>query len=155
MKTPADKNVPWNQKLIDHAHDLELQAAVARFVALAETRRDALAATWDLAMMAVHARVANAAVTRGDAAPPPPAPVSRLLTHFADAMRERILAVGAELRAAEVERLAAIAPRVLAAVERQDKAVIDLIGGLLQLSPGWAAMWVTAHLDAIEARFAS
>jgi len=62
MKTPANKNVPWNQKLIDHAHDLELQAAVARFVALAETRRDALAATWDLAMMAVHAKVANAAV---------------------------------------------------------------------------------------------
>jgi hypothetical protein len=70
-------------------------------------------------------------------------------------MRERILAIGAELRTAEVQRLAVIAPRVLASIEQQDKTVIDLIAGILQLSPGWAAMWISAHLDAIETRFAS
>jgi hypothetical protein len=154
MKT-TDKNTSWNQDLLDHATNLEMQATVARFVALAETRRDALAATWDLAMMAVHAKAAKAATARGNAPPAAPAPVSHLLTKFADAMRERILAIGAELRTAEVQRLAVIAPRVLASIEQQDKTVIDLIAGILQLSPGWAAMWISAHLDAIETRFAS
>jgi hypothetical protein len=51
--------------------------------------------------------------------------------------------------------LTAITPGVLASIETNDPAIVGTIAGLIQLPPEWIALWLRAHLDEIEARFAS
>ena len=48
-----------------------------------------------------------------------------------------------------------IAPGVLASIDTNDPPVVGTIAGLIQLPPEWIALWLRAHLDEIEARFAS
>jgi hypothetical protein len=78
-----------------------------------------------------------------------------LLTGFAAKLREKVNAVAGELDHGERIRLAAVAPGVLASIERNEPPVVGTIAGLIQLSPEWIALWLRAHLDEIEARFAS
>jgi hypothetical protein len=145
----------WQALMTTHAEQLETQANAARLLAMTETPLDGIAVAWDLAMATFHNHAARTAREHGEPAPTAPAPVSRLLTGFADAVREKLISVGVALRDDERTRLAAIAPRVLASVEAQDKPVIETIAALIPLPPEWIALWLRAHLDEIEARFAS
>ena len=153
-KTHPD-HLPWQTSLRAHADQLEQHANVARVLAMAETPLDGIAVAWDLVMMAAHCENAREARTRGENTPAPPPPVSRLLTRFADAVRDKLVTVGSLLREVERERLVAIAPQVLSSIEAQDQGVVETIAGLLSLSPDWTALWLRGHLDEIEARFAS
>ena len=145
----------WKDRIEDHARSLEWQAAIARLLAMAKTPSDAIDAAGDIARTHLHAQVSARRRARGGNSPAPPAPVSKLLTEFAGAIREKLLAVGQELLPPERERLREIAPRVLAAVEAQDADVVRLVGELVPYPPEAIAWWIRAHLDIIERRFAS
>jgi hypothetical protein len=144
----------WKTTLANHAEQLEYQANTARLAAMAETPLDAIAVAWDVAMASSHRVAARVARENGRTAPQPP-PVSRLLTGFAEKLREKVEAVAAELDHVERLRLAAAAPGVLACIEVNDPPIVGTIAGLIQLPPEWIALWLRAHLDEIEARFAS
>lgn len=145
----------WQTTLANHAEHLAHQANTARLAAMAETPLDAIAVAWDVAMATSHTVAARVARENGRAVPQPPPPVSRLLTRFAEKLREKLAAVAAELDESERIRLTAIAPGVLASIETNDPAAVGTIAGLIQLPPEWIALWLRAHLDEIEARFAS
>jgi len=78
-----------------------------------------------------------------------------MLTRFAEKLREKLAAVGDALSSSERARLAAVTPGVIACIEAEDKPVVGTIAGLITLPPEWIALWLRAHLDEIEARFAS
>jgi hypothetical protein len=145
----------WQATLANHAEHLEHQANTARLAAMAETPLDAIAVAWDVAMATSHRVAARVARENGRTVPQPPPPVSRLLTGFAEKLREKLAAVAAELDQGERIRLMAVAPGVLASIEANDPPVVGTIAGLIQLPPEWIALWLRAHLDEIEARFAS
>ena len=145
----------WQTTLTNHADHLEHQANTARLLAMAETPLDAIAVAWDVAMATSHTVAARVARENGRTVPQPPPPVSKLLTGFAQKLREKLTAVAGELDHGERIRLAAVAPGVLASIETNDPPVVGTIAGLIQLPPEWIALWLRAHLDEIEARFAS
>jgi hypothetical protein len=151
----SNSKTKWQATLTNHADHLEHQANTARLLAMAETPLDAIAVAWDVAMATSHTVAARVARENGRTVPQPPPPVSRLLTGFAEKLREKLAAVAAELHQSERVRLAAVAPGVLASIETNDPAIVGTIAGLIQLPPGWIALWLRAHLDEIEARFAS
>nr|HEX4318164.1 hypothetical protein [Kofleriaceae bacterium] len=137
-----------------HADQLEQQASDARLVAMAGTPLDGIAVAWDIAMSRTHKQATREARERGEAPPSPSPPVSKLLTDFADGLREKIAGVGGRLQDDERERLAAIAPQVLACIEADDKPVVETLARLISLSPEWIALWLRGHLHEIETRFA-
>jgi hypothetical protein len=153
-KMSSDRHT-WQASMRTHAERLEAQANAARLISMADTPLDGIAVAWDLAMANTHNHAARGAHERSEPAPTPPTPVSKLLTRFAETLRDKLGAIGAVLRDDERSRLAAIAPQVLASIETQDKPVIETIAALIPLPPELIALWLRAHLDEIEARFAS
>ncbi len=152
-KTPP--NPSWQQRLEHQADLLDAQANTARIMAMAETELDGAAVACDVLRAAHHSEVTRRARAAGQNQPPPPAPISKLLTQFMEALREKMKAVGALLSEREVSRLAAIAPRILECLETQEDDVRDTIAKLLPMSPDAIALWLALHLRQLEARFAS
>jgi hypothetical protein len=145
----------WKEALTQHANNLEQQANAARLIALADNPLDGIAVAWDLASAAVHGNERKRARDEGRTPPQPPAPVSTLLSNFADAMREKLTAVARILSPSERERFAMLAPSVLESIEAQEPDVIEAIARLAEQSPDIIALWLQLHIRAIEARFAS
>lgn len=145
----------WQESLMNHADGLEAQATTARLIAMAETDLDGAAVACDLLVATHHTEAARRARTSGRTPPAPPAPVSKLLTQFADALREKLAAVGALLSDSERGRLAAIAPRALERLEAQDEDVREMIVQLLPQPPAAIALWLALHVRRLEVRFAS
>src|SRR5512147_965260 len=96
----------WKGSLTNHANNLEQHANAARVIALAENPLDGIAVAWDLASAEVHANLRNRARAEGREPAQPPAPISRLLIEFSDAVREKMTAVSRILSPSERERLA-------------------------------------------------
>ena len=156
MSNPkTQQNTAWQASLLNHADNLETQANTARLMAMAETDLDGAAVACDLLVAAHHTKAARHAHISGQTPPAPPAPVSRLLTQFAEALREKLAAVGALLSNNERGRLVAIAPRVLERIEAQDEDVREMIVQLLPQPPTAIAVWLALHVRRLEARFAS
>ncbi len=156
MSNPKpQQNTAWQEALLNHADSLEAQANTTRLMAMAETDLDGAAVACDLFVAAHHTEAARRARTSGRPPPAPPAPVSKLLTQFAEALREKLAAVGALLSDSERGRLAAIAPRALERLEAQDDDVRDMIVQLLPQPPAAIALWLALHVRRLEARFAS
>ena len=138
-----------------HAARLEKQAATTRLVAMAEDPLDALATLWDVAVFDRHAAQARAARLHGRATPQPPAPVSRLMSGFTEQLRDKCVAIAAQLERSEIERLGRVMPGFVAALETNDADVMLLVRDLLPRDPDVIASWLRAHLESLEARFAS
>ena len=145
----------WKEALAQHANNLEQQANAARLIALADNPLDGIAVAWDFASAAVHAKERKRARGEGRTPPQAPAPISTLLSNFADAMREKLAAVARILSPSERERFAMLGPSVLEAVEAQEPDVIEAIARLAEQSPDVIALWLQLHIRSIEARFAS
>jgi hypothetical protein len=145
----------WRERLARQADLLEAQANTARIIAMAETDLDGAAVACDVVRAVHHTEVTRRARAAGQASPPPPAPISKLLTQFMEALHDKIQAVGALLSEREVSRLASIAPRVLERLEAQDDDVRHTLAELLPMQPDAIAMWLALSLPELEARFAS
>lgn len=145
----------WGQMLEDQAEIFEAKARMARLLAMAESEVDGAAIACDLFRAGFHAAATRQTRAHGRKLPAPPAPISKMMTHFADALRAKLESVGKQLSQPQVARLAAIAPRVLECLERQDGDVCTAVAQLFPMPPEAIALWVTLHLDQIEARFAS
>lgn len=158
-KTKHTKNPPtattWQERLESQADLLEAQANTARIMAMAETDLDGAAVACDVVRAVHHSEAARRARAAGHKPPAPPAPISKLLTQFSEALREKVHAVGGLMSEQHVSRLIAIAPRVLECLEAQDDDVRTTVGELLPMSPDAIALWLTLHLPRLEARFAS
>ena len=137
------------------ADELEKTAQVTRLVAMADDPLDALATLWDLAMLKGHAVAADQARRHGSETPVPPVPVSRLLSGFAEQLRDKTVAISRQLGSDETERLARIMPSFVAALEANEWDVMLLVRDLLPRSPDVIALWLRAHIDLLERRFAS
>jgi hypothetical protein len=137
------------------ASRLEKQAATTRLVAMAEDPLDAIAALWDLAALDHHAASARSARRHGRATPTAPVPISRLLGGFAEHLRDKCAAVAALLQPSEIDRLARLAPGLVAALEANEADVMLLVRDLLPRSPEVVATWLQEHLVSLEARFVS
>ena len=70
-------------------------------------------------------------------------------------LAERVAAIGEYLELDERDRVLAIAPSFARAVAANDPDLVQMVAMLLQMSPGFAALWLRAHLDLLERRFAS
>lgn len=136
------------------AAELEKEAELTRLVAMADDPLDALATLWDVAVFDRHVANTRAARLRGDASPPAPAPVSRLLSGFTEHLRDKCIAVAALLQPDERERLATVTPGFAAAMEANDVDVMLFVRSLLPCSPDVIAAWLRMHIESIEARFA-
>lgn len=152
---PHQKKTAWQESLLTHADSLETQAHSARLIATAETHLDGAAVACDLLVAAHHTEAARRARISGRTPPAPTAPVSKLLTQFAEALRDKLAAVGALLSDSERARLAAIAPRALERLEAQDDDVREMIVQLLPQPPAAIALWLALHVRRLEVRFAS
>lgn len=144
----------WQERLQSQAY-LEAQANTARMMAMAETDLDGAAVACDVLLAAHHTEATRRARAEGMMPPVPPAPISKLLTQFMEALREKMQAVGALLSERQVSRLAAITPHVLECLEAQDDDVRNTVAELLPMSPDAIALWLALHLAQLEARFAS
>jgi hypothetical protein len=138
-----------------HAARLEKQAATTRLVAMAEDPLDALATLWDVTAFDRHAANARNARLHGRATPQPPVPISRLMSGFTQRLRDKCVAIAALLKSDEAERLGRITPGFVAALETNEPDVMLLIRDLLPRDPDVIALWLRAHLDVLERRFAS
>jgi hypothetical protein len=114
-----------------------------------------LAVAVDLARAELHAAQRRHARRRGQHEIAAPAPVSKLLTEFADALRTKLIAVGELMTQVERDRLQHLAPAVVHAVEDKAPDVIHLIGQLLPMESEVISLWLRMNLDIIEKRFAS
>ena len=134
---------------------LEKEAETTRLVAMAEDPLDALATLWDVAACDRHVANARAARRHGRATPQAPVPISRLMRGFTQQLRDKCVAIAALLQSGEIERLGRITPGFVAALEMNEADVMELIRGLLPHPPDVIALWLRAHLDTLERRFAS
>jgi hypothetical protein len=110
----------WRQAVEDEAQRLEAGAGLMRLIAMAEDQLDAIRFVSDLMAAAWHCDKARAAREHGHSAPNPPIPVSKLLTNFAENLREKLVAVAGLLPHEHRNRLLAIAPAVQASLEAQE-----------------------------------
>lgn len=145
----------WKESLKKHANDLEHQANAARVIALADNPLDGIAVAWDLASAVVHSNIRKRARAEGREVPNAPVPISMLLNRFADAVRDKIAAVGRILSPSERQRFAMLGPSVLESIEAEEPDVIEAIARLVELSPDIIAVWLQLHIRTIEKRFAS
>lgn len=76
------------------------------------------------------------------------------MSGFTQQLRDKCVAVAALLQSDETERLGRIAPGFVAALETNEADVMLLIRDLLPRSPDVIALWLRAHLDSLERRFA-
>lgn len=158
MSTSTKRTSNWRRfrkQAHARAYELERTAQLTRLVAMADDPLDGLATLWDLAMFSEHAAAARNARLHGRGTPVAPIPVSRLLSGFTEQLRDKTLAIAKELRSDETERLTHIVPGFVAALEANDGDVMFLIDNLLPRSPEVIALWLRAHLDVLERRFAS
>jgi hypothetical protein len=154
MKTKK-QTLNWRKSANDHAAHLEKKAAAARLFAMADDPLDGLAAVWDVASLSLHNATARIARRHGHETSAPPAPVSRLLNGFIQQLRDKTLAIVMHLRSDETERLVRIRPGFVAALQANEPDVMLLIRDLLPRDPEVIALWLRAHLDILEQRFAS
>lgn len=158
MSTSNKPTVNWRRfrkQAHARADELEKTAQVTRLVAMADDPLDGLATLWDIAMLSGHATAVHNARRHGRKTPVAPVPVSRLLSGFSQQLQDKALAIAKELRSDETERLARIVPGFVAALEANEADVMLLIRKLLPHSPEVIALWLRAHLDVLEQRFAS
>lgn len=145
----------WRQGVEDEAQRLETGAGLMRLIAMAEDQVDAIRVVSDLMAAVWHCDKARAAREHGHSAPNPPIPVSKLLTNFAESLREKLVAVAGLLPQEHRERLLAIAPAVQASLEAQEPDVVELVAKYLAAPPDAIAFAIIFCIDAIEKRFAS
>lgn len=158
MSTPKKQSPAWDRfrkQALVRADKLEKTAQLNRLVAMAEDPLDGLAAVWDLAALSMHNAAAHVARRHGHETPAPPAPVSRLLIRFIQQLRDKSTAIVMYLRSDEAERLARLLPGFAAALQANEADVMLLIRDLLPRDPEVIALWLRAHLDILERRFAS
>ncbi len=108
----------------------------------------------DVAAMSMHTAMQQVASRRGVSIGPPPAPISKLLTGFAAVLREKVIMTAALLTPEDRDRLIRLAPRFTQALGTNAPDLVKLVGGLVQLAPDLIALWLRAHLDLLETRFA-
>jgi hypothetical protein len=84
-----------------------------------------------------------------------PAPIATKLHGFSRVIAAHVDAVAQRLQPSDRDRLLAIAPGFLHGVGASEPDVVDIVLALLQMSPDFASLWLRAHLDLIERRFAS
>lgn len=153
--TPSihDDNTPsWRAEMLVRAVQLDQQASIMRLIAQADDAADAAAATLDLAGAIAHCEAVR---QRGVAAASPPAPTSKLFRVFAEALRDKLVAVADPLDATERHRLQALAPRFFVSLARGEPDVVGTIIDLAPQPPDVLALWLQLHLKTIETRFAS
>ncbi|MEJ7598462.1 MAG: hypothetical protein WKG01_11175 [Kofleriaceae bacterium] len=86
--------------------------------------------------------------------PAPPKPISNYMRALAIDIHARFLVMATLVSAEELRRLQAIGPSVEQSLERDDH-VAEMLIALLAMRPEDAALWIRAHLDDLETRFAS
>lgn len=90
MSSELTNTNDWRKAVEDEAQCLEAGAGLMRFLAMADDQVDAIRVASDLMAAAWHCDKARAARMQGQAAPNPPIPVSKLLTRFAESVREKL-----------------------------------------------------------------
>lgn len=155
MSTELTNTNDWRKDAEDEAQRLEAKAGLMRLLAMVDDQADEIRITSDLIAAAFHCGIARVARARGRSAPKPPLPVSKLLTRFADSLREKVLAVGELLPKGHRYRLVALAPSVLAALEAQEPDALELVAKFLSAPPDAIAFALVFCIDTIEKRFAS
>jgi hypothetical protein len=155
MSTEITNTNDWRKLIDGEAHNLEAAARLMRIMAMADDQIDAVLVLLDIVAAALHRGTAHSAREQGHSAPSAPPPVSKLLTRFADSLREKLLAVGALLPGDIRQRVIAIAPAVQAALEAEEPNAIELVAHSIPQSPEAIAFAITFCIDDIERRFAS
>jgi hypothetical protein len=153
--TNINNTTDWRKLVEEHARHLEAGARLVRILALAEDEIDAVRVASDLMTAVSHCDRVRVAREYGRPLPKSPAPVSRLLTGFADQVREKLVAVVALLPETYRDRLRAIAPAVQLAIDSQEDDVVEAIVKFLPASPEVIAFAIVWCIDGIEKRFAS
>ena len=98
----------------------------------------------------------RAASDEAGAAPPkPPRPQSKFMRSIADDIKVKLLAMSFMLDADELARLGALRATIAKRLDESDSSLTESLCLLFAMHPGDAALWIRAHLDEIETRFAS
>jgi len=145
----------WRNAMHAEAERLEAAARLMRVMGMADDQIDAITVLLDFVAAAWHRESARAAREHGRSTPTPRPPVSKLLTRFAETLREKAFAVGKLLPVETRQRLVAVAPAVQASLEAEDPDVVDVIARLMPESAEAIAFVICWFIDVIEKRFAS
>lgn len=128
---------------------------IERLRAVTDDPIDAMRLAADVYAINAYQAERIAATQAGQAPPKLPEPISAYLRSFTVDLKSKLAEMSRLFSSDELARLVALGSAVVKQLECDDGDLIGHLLVLLAMHPADAVLWVRAHLEDIEARFAS